>query len=349
MFFYLAQFLLLFSLAVCYHYSRDRFCSSILKLLCFCILFLPAAFRSEIGTDYNSYLRIYQILARGNIETKEIGWKLINMFVYKCDFGPRFIFVIASFITYFMIFRVRKQDFFLVIMFYYLYLYTSTYNIVRQMIAFAFVWYGFYTIQNGKKGKGLIIALFGLPFHTSTIVCIPLLLAMNIIKLNKRQTLFLCILSCITVYLGMKVLMELLNNSAFYYVKYFARAKYANAAETNTGLGRILRLLMIFFSYILCDSNSVSKREFSNLSVFVLGLWLTELMAMQMFVFSRLTYYFVIAYLEMNRVIFKQKNRNYMVLMGKYAIAVYTVLIVFLLSLLQNSNEIVPYTYSLSF
>lgn len=349
MFFYFAQFILLFIFAFCYNICKDKIFSLFLKILCFLILFIPAAVREGIGTDYNNYLRIYNILVSGEVAIKEIGWLLINRFVYNLGLNSRFIFIIASFITFFIMFHVNKHDFFLVMVFYYLYQYTATYNIVRQMIAFAFVWYGFYTIQKGNKKRGFFIALLGLPFHTSTIICIPFILAMNIIKLNKKQTLIICFLSYFIVLVGMKVLMQLLNNSSFYYVKYFTRTRYANAAETNTGLGRILRFIMIFFSYIICDSKRISKREFSNLSIFVLGLWLTELMAVQMFIFYRVTYFFTIAYIEMNRNIFKQKNTSYIILIGKYAIAIYTILIVFVLSILSNNNGIVPYMYSLKF
>ncbi|MEX6318823.1 EpsG family protein [Providencia huaxiensis] len=96
---------------------------------------MPASIRYGIGTDYFSYLGIFENAKTGYINT-EIGYYFINLIVSSLGLIPQFIFVISSFIIYFNLIASLNKKFLLATTFIAICtFYLPSYSLVRQAIA----------------------------------------------------------------------------------------------------------------------------------------------------------------------------------------------------------------------
>ena len=89
-----------FCFSFCYSFSKDQAVSICLKTICFLIIFLPAALRFNIGTDYSHYTQGFYRYKNGMNPGKELAWNFIYDIVIKFDLRDQWIFIISSFIFY---------------------------------------------------------------------------------------------------------------------------------------------------------------------------------------------------------------------------------------------------------
>ena len=80
--------------------ARDRvfFNQKIMVALSFLPLFLVAALRFEVGTDYSTYLMDYNNIILYNESRYEIGFTLLCKLIGKLTSNPQWFFVFTSFI-----------------------------------------------------------------------------------------------------------------------------------------------------------------------------------------------------------------------------------------------------------
>ena len=290
MFFYIFLCCTLLLLSFSCSKSKNLYISIDLRIVVFLILFLPAALRLNIGTDYKNYVSIFNQLQYGHEIRQEFGWKLINIFVIRNSLSVQWIFVISSFLIYTFAFATDKKDLWIVMFVYFLYLYTSSYNAVRNAISISLFWFSYIWLLKGKRLKGFFFVIFASLFHASAYLYIPVYLMMCFFKMNKKITILLG--------LGIYILLtklhfaQLIMNSALFgtskYAKYLFSEKYNSATVTNSGFGVLLRHFYIFFIYSLCDERKCSKREFSAISICFLAILASDILMTQIFIFYRL-------------------------------------------------------------
>ena len=142
-FYFLQSVFFIFSLYM-YSKAKESYGALCLKIFSFMIIFLPAALRFNIGTDYQNYVDIFDSILLNENVTTEVGWRLLNKVCIFFHLPKQFLFIISSFIIYILVFKITKKNYIILLITFYLYLYTASFNIIRNCICLAFVLCGYF-------------------------------------------------------------------------------------------------------------------------------------------------------------------------------------------------------------
>lgn len=155
--------------------------SKVLFLFLFIVLFITAGFRYESGTDYNSYVVIYNYLGgEGHywafLEPGIILLVKLSQFITN---NPRIFFVFSSLITLLFIFigiySYTSQRILSVIVFVLAYHFFNSFNLVGQYIAVS-IYFCFcvrYLVIRSFK-RYLVATVLAACFHVSAILMVPM-------------------------------------------------------------------------------------------------------------------------------------------------------------------------------
>ncbi len=345
-FYFLQSVFFIFSLYM-YSKAKESYGALCLKIFSFMIIFLPAALRFNIGTDYQNYVDIFDSILLNENVTTEVGWRLLNKVCIFFHLPKQFLFIISSFIIYILVFKITKKNYIILLITFYLYLYTASFNIIRNCICLAFVLCGYFYISKNENKKGLMYTFFGCLFHNSGYIFLLVYIFSFMIKLNKKKTLFMFF--CIYIIFKLVNIKDIFETiSVFYGFKwayYFTSEKYFSTS--SVGFGVLLRHFFLIFTYLLCDESKVSKKEFSLMSIMFLCLSISDFLSCQLILFFRLHICFYVSYICMYVVVCKSnKNEtNIYKKICRYVILVYAFIFVFIISLLNNENGIIPYQH----
>lgn len=163
---------------------------------CFFVLWLTAGFRDQVGTDFISYRVYFDQIKLLSYENRgiEAGYYFLNKLVYFFNTNNESIFLTTSFIILILIFmtinRYSNHIGVSVYLFITLYFYFSSFNIVRQYIAVAIVFYALTYIVSNESKKYVACILIAMSFHVTAIVA---LLVYPFMKKNHSALLYLAI------------------------------------------------------------------------------------------------------------------------------------------------------------
>ena len=345
MIFYFILCTLVFCLSYAQSKSKDKYISLDIKVMLFLLMFLPAAFRVGIGTDYNTYVKIFNNLARGHESKTELGWIVVNQIVYKNGLGVQWIFAISSFLTLIWLFLLDKDYFYMSIFVWFLYYYTNSFNAVRNAISISMFYYSYYLCVNDKRIKGFILIILGSLFHNSALIYIPVYLFMCYIPISKKSTLIIAVLGYVMLRLFhlSQMIMDSSLITSTKYGAYVTLLKYNSTTQTSSGLGILLRHFVLFLTYFLCSESKTSKKNFSAMSFLFLAVLFSDILMTQIYIFSRLRTIFLVGYMAMYVHLFSWKSRNIWIELFKLFSLSHTLIFYFLYSIIENMNEVVPY------
>lgn len=274
-------------------YSVLKSSRIISRFLLFFILFIPAAIRYDIGTDYSNYIDLYNSLNNTPIE---IGYYYINLFVHHFHLSTQWIFAISSFITYSIVcFGLHGRFFCLTIIFYVLLLYLWSYSIIRQAIAMSFIILAMNFLIYGKNKRYFICIILATFFHYSSIILIPLFFV-NKFSLNKK-TIILFILCCIICIFNSFLIDFLFNSSLITNSKYsvYLTSTYNRNTEIGSGIGVFISLLVplasIFYYHRIIQSDNRLKGILNMNLLYILF----YCMALNIYIFNRVSNLFSFA------------------------------------------------------
>lgn len=160
--------------------TRVQFKNKIVLATIFFVLFAFSALRIAVGKDYWSYTSIFSLLAQGRDKSvaTEIGFNLLVKLVqavFGFD-GKKYIiiFAIVAFVTILLFLKGIKEqsEWFALSLFLYIALgfYASSFNSIRNYLAFAFAFYSVKYIFKRDFVKFAIIILLGATFHMTVLV-----------------------------------------------------------------------------------------------------------------------------------------------------------------------------------
>lgn len=174
-------------------------------------LTILSAFRFEIGTDYlYTYKPLFLNILNGSstfMQPKtERGFFLLIKFIQLFTDNPQWIFIITSIL-------------FLGLIYYYIYeysldvplsifilvgttLYFCSYNMVRQMLAFAIAFYAFRFIPRRKFIIYMLLIMLAGSFHYAALICLPLYFVLD----RHWDPRLIVLLACVMFYLTPKFL-----------------------------------------------------------------------------------------------------------------------------------------------
>lgn len=150
------------------------------------ILFLLSAFRKGIGTDFVSYQQYYQGLLNGVIPAAdfELGYYLLNHILayFGCHYQLLFILTSAAIVglVCVTIKKYSQNPELSLLLYVALYFYFSSYNIVRQHIAIACIFFAVRYLMDKQVWKYMLWVLIASLFHRSVLIMVPLYFLLNL-------------------------------------------------------------------------------------------------------------------------------------------------------------------------
>lgn len=195
--------------------------------LSFLVLFIPAAIRYRIGTDYSyTYAPMFTWIRNGEyslitgtlIRYNEVGFTWLNKIVAHFTGNVQWIFVITSFITLFLVYKSIKDQsvniplsvFMLILGSFYL----ASYNFVRQCLAIAIFSYSLKYIENKEPLKYFICIAIAITIHTIAIVYIPFYFLQKL-KISKKIYFFLPVIAIVVLSAASPILIKLISLTRF--------------------------------------------------------------------------------------------------------------------------------------
>lgn len=193
----LVYFVLFFASTALLSFGIKR-SSRLLRLIAVAIPTIAVGLRVDVGTDYNSYVLLYQkfsemsfsdLMAATGDEDLEIGYFALIKLASVFTNDPWLMFMLAASLTigiaYLAIKRLSPKNIPLTFLLYLLILVPFIMNGVRQGIAVSIIFFAYSYIIRGKLTKYVITVLIASLFHTSALALMPLYL-LRFITVKKR-------------------------------------------------------------------------------------------------------------------------------------------------------------------
>ncbi|MGI5919605.1 MAG: EpsG family protein [Christensenellales bacterium] len=318
-------------------------------LLAFLVPFLLSAFRWKVGTDYPMYISLYEAI--NSISTPEQLWQqvleveplyvLMNVLIKLVFNNPLPIFFFSSLLLLGFLFRAvedyhGKISVMLAVLVFLTLMFSTTLNIMRQMIAVSITFYAARHLFQKQYDKAALWMFLALMFHYSAIVLLPFWLFRGPQRYarNARIAMFAAL-----------VLMFVLG-SVFGSIFSGIRALYTDESGEGSTLkiGLMLLRLPIIVPILLFRKQLIAHDERNRfwimLAVFeVLFSYLGYILD----VLNRLSLYFAVSWIVLLPALVRSMpTRGAQYRMGAYVIAVCVGLWIFNTAI-NNYGDVLPY------
>lgn len=246
--------------------GRTVFDRKILLFIAFLIVFLPAALRYDIGTDYLNYLEIYNNRWFENYKSKEPFFYFINWFLKELDAHFQWMFATFAFIFTAVAFRAYpKKDAWLLHFLFFSMLWFFSFNVMRQAVALAWCLLAIFYFFDKKYVWFFILTLIGSTFHQSALFIAAIGLAALIplnIRIKTHITPLVFIGFIVFTYFSMNVVLVYIEQILQFagltkYANYFNSTTHFVSRDFGTGLGVLVKVL--FSIYIILNSKQIIK------------------------------------------------------------------------------------------
>jgi hypothetical protein len=341
MFFYIILLCIAWFFAFIYSFSKSKEIGFLAKILCFLTLFIPAAIRYNISTDYQAYVSIYNDVASNKNPHGEAGFLLLNKIIYILGGNAQCVFALVAFLTYFFLFKsVTKKIFLLVIPVYIMLYYIPSYNIMRQVLSVTIVYYAMKKYE--KKEWLLTLFYFCLAsfFHISAILFLLYFLVCSMLNIKRHTSFLLClsVYMLINIFNVIDIFFKLAKLTSY---AVYLQTGYIRQTEFRSGLSFLIYFLMIF---TLLVGIKGKNRMSSNARIGLILFFFMALMGIKIFILNRLRDGFMITLLP---ALENVNNKS------KYRKIIISVFLLFSLAsffglLLNGKGSFIPYNHILS-
>lgn len=221
----------------------------------FFLLFFLAAFRdTSVGTDTSTYEEIFNRVSVGGQIVQETGWFYFNKIVVYFGGDFRWLLVFSSLLVIFPIYRISKRYSFnpclSIFLFYTLYFYLQSFNIMRQIIAVS-VLLLFIPFLFKKKYIHFVVgvALASL-FHTTALLAVPFVF-INRLKISRK---LMCVFVFISLVFGVSFSSLVIDKIA----DLLGYVHYLEVHDENSETGLFMIITNIFAMFFIITSSKDS-------------------------------------------------------------------------------------------
>lgn len=269
---YFILFYLFFSYPILRNISNKKIVIFLEVFPIFCVL----AFQNAVGTDYYSYIRIFNG-EKSFAYSKGPIFKLIVMYLKIIFSNERAMFITVAAIQMILFFKIIKffyeKNFIKNIsLFIFLSLSTTTFyfemfNILRNSIASLFIVLSVLFFLEKKKLKSFILILFGASFHPSVIIYSVIFTTKKILYKKSTLRLLFFISSCFLLnridFIPKAATFIYETNFDFPY-KFYLKSNHMFPYTKTFGAGSIINLIIFLFSL-----NLVYRKEKDRNKIFI--------------------------------------------------------------------------------
>lgn len=298
------MFLFVLSYISGYFALIEKYKASLIAMFpAFVLYFLVAGLQYDVGTDYFSYINIFEDASRHQfyINRGEYLFAYLNIFLNWLKLPAQSIFLSISFIQSVFVFvyfkKIKKKGFFLTLFFVAFICVTNIYNNqlngLRQYVVIAAL--PLLTILVYEKKFTLLFILFGMVslFHNTAWFLLFLLPIYFLYKKFNRSLFYLFLLTVVFYLLLGKVLNEIVASFMPSYAHYL-RGDYAEKHTIGLFITKIYYLPLVFYFYLIYDKSSSELGDYFHFMVFAFTLtfWFF-LLALSLGIATRFYYYVV--------------------------------------------------------
>jgi len=300
------------------------------------ILFVPAALRYNIGTDYPAYVQIFDAAARNRPTHGEIGWLLLNKAVYWLGGGAQVMFAVVAFLTLFPVFcSVRRKELYVIIPAYIMLYYLSSYNITRQVLSASLIFYALGQYDKRKYVKAVAFTLIAASFHISALLFFGYYFLAALLRIKRPAALvWLVVIYVLFNVLNVHLLVLKLSELTVY--AQYLKTGYVRQTTFRTGIGVLMYMLMACAALVGIKGKT---REASNRRVGVLLLFCSIFVGLKIFILNRLRDIFFVTLLPAMQNINQKSRYRWIVIIAFVLFAGAS----FCATLLAGSGEVTPY------
>lgn len=291
---YLVVYVLSFALAFCYSKTRDKYACVIFKFLVFLTLFLPLAFRYDIGTDYATYEHhVNRALRSGDLSEFETGWILVLWILQKFNLDVQFFFIIPALFSILIVLDVvPRRHAYVCVPAYVCVQWIESFSLVRQAFAVTVFLLSIKNLLERKYARCAVWAFVSVLFHKSAFLLCLLLpvcsLRLKIFSPGRNGVLFVALMGFIYVSNFASVVMEKVVSLTPY--AWYLKTAFNRQAELGTGLGVLLKELVFLVVLVFAQrSGALPKDKLYNivcLAAFSMGA--AHILATQIHIFNRI-------------------------------------------------------------
>lgn len=238
-------------------------------------LFILLAFQKGVGTDYYSYIDIYN----GKKEFfyhRGIGVMIIIQTLRYLKFSYQSFFIIISLIQILLLYTVIKrlkkivgiefrEKIFLFFLITTTNFYLSMFNTLRQSVANMFCILAIIYFFYNRKGRGLILIFLGMLFHPIVLIYSILLGLIKKLKVSRYKTIISGIVIGMIVQetnLIIKFAHFIYLSKLEFYYKFYLVSEHMRPYIRTFGIGKIINLLIILLSLKIYRNEKNYKQIF---------------------------------------------------------------------------------------
>jgi len=272
--------------------------------LAFLLVFVPAAFRYELGVDYFSYKLIYENIQNGLdpfVTSKmEPLYYLLNWVAGALGFSFEVFLILVCFLTYAFLFKSYPRD---KVYIYHLVLwaviYFLTFDKLRSMLAGSVLLYSTmsYTIRPKINRYVFWIVVAGF-FHKSAFVFLifPMVINRGFIKDFFLIKFIIPLFVILLAIFGREMAQMLLNSSVVEVLGYgrYSESWYSQETKFSSGLGVMAAVMFLLYSIVITIAKSESRHRLLYLVVACTAM--SIILAANIDIFRRLKILFIIGY-----------------------------------------------------
>ncbi|GAA0606388.1 hypothetical protein GCM10009001_24530 [Virgibacillus siamensis] len=321
-------------------YKKNRFMGNLLAIFSFLILWITAAVRFNVGTDFLNYYSYINRLDSIEVKNNEYGmWILVHLIKIFTHEGQFFIVLTSFIITFFIFYTIYKRSSYpelSILMLFGLGFYFNSLNAIRQYIAISIIFYSVQYLFKAKVKFYVFSVFVAMMFHFSSIVTL-IFMPLTRFKHFTIKIRFMVILGF--------MLILIFYNRILIYIIPDQYSFYLDTRFTEEGANYIFLILYLLITIVLYTFKRKliyenSKNEY-YMFIILIGTGVS-LLATQSLIFMRIASYFTIFSIlvlpDLVKIV-KDKNLRFITYFGLICIS----LLGMLLFLNQNLSEVLPY------
>lgn len=255
------------------------------------IFLVASAFRYNIGTDFIHYRFAYTYMSNGFYPTWmnfEPGFIFLNEFLILFFDHSQTIIIVTSFITiglFFFIFKKYSTDALQsIFLFYTLYFYFMSFNLVRQFLAIGIILLAFQMLLQKRKTLYFALVLVASMFHTTSLVVIPFFFFQKVnMSISKIVLALVALIGLYTPFLNL-------------FLSLFPKYENYVYSEGGTSILNIafiiLELCMFLYIKYTKRVDEVSKYYLNVFLAAAVSALFVSALSVRILYFARLSYYF---------------------------------------------------------
>lgn len=221
-------------------------------VLSFLPLFLIAAFRYDVGTDYiDIYTNYFYTINEGGSKFREVTFNLINRITYSIVKDPALMFAVIAFLSllfYFLAFYQQSVNpsisifTFVIGLFYF-----NSLNQMRQAFAMAILLYAMKYVWKREPIKYFLLVALAFTIHTSALIFIPVYFMYGM-RVNVKAHLIIIGVAIVSYPVMQKIIFFVISKTPFGW--------YLESVFSGQGLSlflllfQILALCLMYYCYL---------------------------------------------------------------------------------------------------